>query len=385
MKKKFILTVALLSMIAATAACTNSKQEPVPTPSYEITSTPAPTDTPTPTPTPTATNTPTPTPSPIPLIVTNEKNNTIVFLSDYKGIKLEPVTDEALNDRIKEELSNYSEEVEVDRPAQLGDTVLIYFVGTIDGVPFEGGTYEDWLGYELVLGSGTFIDGFEDQLVGVKKDDVVNVIVTFPEDYQAEELRGKEANFKVTVNFVIENRLPELTDEFVKDNLNYDSVSAYKEALLDALTEQSYNDQIADFLIKNFRIENLVDQEFTDYSDEMYYYYYKKAAYASAILKADINDILYYYFGVPSLEALRQVSDLTASTRVPFEHILRAISIYEKMEISDEEFNTWVDANRSDYGYETSEEFVSDYGDQKLRDTAMIEKVYNFLLDNAVK
>ncbi|MCR5585568.1 MAG: FKBP-type peptidyl-prolyl cis-trans isomerase [Lachnospiraceae bacterium] len=382
MKKKFVLSIALFSMIAAFSSCSGSKEpEQVPDTPVEVTATSTPTNTPT----PTATDTPTPTPSPIPLIVTDEKSNTIVFLSDYKGIKLEPVTDEALAERINEDLSNYSEEIEVERPAQLGDTVLIYFVGTVDGVPFAGGSYESGMGYELVLGSGKFINGFEDQLVGAKVDDVVDVVVTFPENYQSEELRGKEAHFKVTVNFILENRLPELTDEFVKENLNYENVAAYKEAVLDALTEKSYNDQIVDHLIKNFRIENLQDQAFTDFSDEMYYYYYKKAAYASAILKKDINDILYYYFGVPSLEALRQVSDQTASVRVPFEHILKAISIYENMELSEEEFFAWLDANHSDYGYDTSEDFVNDYGRQKLYDSAMTDKVYNFLLDNAIK
>lgn len=383
MKKKFTLTLVLLFLAASFAACSGSDSKPLPTPEVQATLTP--TFTPTPTSTPTATNTPTPTPSPIPLITTDEKTNTIVFLSDYKGIRLEPVSDDELNKAINEHLMNFAEEVEVDRPAKMGDIVLIYFVGTIDGVPFEGGTYNSGSGYELTLGSHSFIDNFEEQLVGAKEDDVVTVNVTFPENYHAEELRGKQASFEVTVIYVLENKLPELTDEFVQENLEFDSVSAFKEALLDKLTEESYNDQLLAYLLDNFRIENLSDDELKEFSDNMYNYYYKQAAVYAAFNNADINDVLYYYFGVPDLDTLREISDLTASTHVPFNHILKAIGIYEGIEITDEVLNSWIEANKEDYGYTDAEAFLEDYGKETLVETALIDKVHAFLLDNAVK
>ncbi len=375
MKKTFI-TLLLFSSLAFLNACTAPGNNNNVTPSVQPTVEVLPTDTPTPT--------FTPTPSPIPEIVTDEKLNTTVFLSEYKGIKLNPVSDADIDSQIDNILSNYATNVSVDRAAELGDTLLIYFVGKIDGVPFENGSYEEAPGYELILGSGSFIDGFEEQLVGSKAGDKVSVNVTFPENY-SEGLSGKAAVFDVTVNSVMEYKMPELTDEFVKTNFDFETAVDFIASIKKQMTDDSYNEQIINYLVDNIKIENLSDDELKAYSDNMYNFYYDKANSYATFLQTDISNVLLYYYGLPSVEALREVSDLTASTSVRFKHIVKAISSHEGMFISDEEFSGWVDANHENYGFASSDEMLQQYDKNSVLDFILADKVYDFLLDNSVK
>ena len=141
-----------------------------------------------------------------------------IELGEYKGVKVPAsdvtVSDEELDAEITRLQEGQAELVLVDAPAKNGDTVVIDFVGSVDGVEFDGGKGEN---YSLELGSGSFIPGFEDQLVGAKAEDVVNVNVTFPEEYQAADLAGKDALFVVTVHEVKAKEVPALDDEFAKD------------------------------------------------------------------------------------------------------------------------------------------------------------------------
>ena len=379
MKKKII--IALITTLTASMlyACGNEKVTET-----SVTPTPAVSATDTPAPTPTATNTPTPTNTPIPIIVTNDKYNTTVFLGDYKGIKVSYATKEEIEEKIKENLEPYYSEVEVDRPAQAGDLLLIYFVGTIDGVPFDGGTYEEGMGYELVLGSGSFIDGFEEQLVGTKAGEVKDVNVTFPENYGVDELNGKAAVFKVTVNDVLEYQYPELTDEFVKEYFDVDTVEEYRKSVEEELNKNGLTDQINNYLFTNFRLENLSDEELKAYSDNMFNFYYKQAAVYAAYLNEDLNRMLYYYFGVPSLDELRRICDFVADNNVRLRHYLVAIAKNEGFEVTDDELNAWMEENKEDYGYNSLEEFLTSYDKEEIRDTILMDRVSDFLLSNAV-
>ena len=141
-----------------------------------------------------------------------------VTLGEYKGLTAERASVSVLKKEVKEELDRMAKRMArietVERKAKKGDTVLIDFEGSVDGVPFSGGAAEN---QDLELGSGTFIPGFEDQLIGCSAGDVKDVEVTFPEDYHAEELKGKNAVFHCTVHAVKETILPKLDDEFAKD------------------------------------------------------------------------------------------------------------------------------------------------------------------------
>ena len=163
-----------------------------------------------------------------------------VTLGDYKGVEVPKteinVTDEDVDAEIKKEQEKNSRTINVeDRGAQLQDVVTIDFEGSVDGVPFDGGQATE---YPLTLGSNTFIPGFEDQLVGAKVGDDVDVKVTFPEEYQAKELAGKEAVFKCAVKKIEAKELPELDDDFAKDVSEFDTLAEYKEHVKTNLVER---------------------------------------------------------------------------------------------------------------------------------------------------
>jgi trigger factor len=167
-----------------------------------------------------------------------------VTLGDYKGVEVPKteitVTDEDVDAEIKKEQEKNSRTINVeDRGAQLQDVVTIDFEGSVDGVPFDGGQATE---YPLTLGSNTFIPGFEDQLVGAKVGDDVYVKVTFPEEYQAKELAGKEAIFKCAVKKIEAKELPELDDDFAKDVSEFDTLAEYKEHIKTNLVERKENE-----------------------------------------------------------------------------------------------------------------------------------------------
>lgn len=167
-----------------------------------------------------------------------------VELGEYKGTEINKLTYDVTDDDINKELEEMQDKnsrlVSVDdAQAKNMDTVIIDFEGFLDGEPFEGGKAEN---YSLVLGSKTFIPGFEDQLIGVTKGEEKEVNVTFPEDYQAEELSGKDVVFKVKVNEIKVKELPELDDEFVKDVSEFDTLEELKSDLKDKIQKRKLNE-----------------------------------------------------------------------------------------------------------------------------------------------
>ena len=167
-----------------------------------------------------------------------------VTLGDYKGVEVPKteitVTDEDVEAELKKEQEKNSRTISVeDRAAQLNDIVTIDFEGSVDGVPFDGGQATE---YPLTLGSNTFIPGFEEQLVGAKVGDDVDVKVTFPEEYQAKELAGKEAIFKCAVKKIEAKELPELDDDFAKDVSEFDTLAEYKEHVKTNLEDKKANE-----------------------------------------------------------------------------------------------------------------------------------------------
>ncbi len=387
MKKKLSALILTITAFAAFSACSNSMVDipsvPTPTNAFFATATPSPVPTATGTPTPTFTPSPTPTPTDIPIIVTDEINNTSVFLGDYKGLVLNPVTDAEVEEKINSVLLDYAFDTEVDRPTQQGDIVYISFIGKIDGEEFEGGSYTEEGGYSLTLGSGTFIDGFESQLIGKNAGDTVNVSVTFPADYVSVDLQNKSADFEVTILSVYELIPAELTDEFVSRNFDFDTVEAYKANIKAELSASSYEDQILE-LLSDTRIENLPESEITAYSDKMYNYYYNCALLYSAYLNIDVNTALYYYFGIESPEILRQMTDAIAPTQIKYNHIYKAIAINENIPISDDEMNAWVDEHLGEFGFSNREGFIGAYGKEYARSLYINETVYNMILENAI-
>jgi len=181
----------------------------------------------------------------------------VVTLGEYKGLKFEKLSDEVLPQALDLEITKLLEQnaelvLKEEGALENGDTAIFDFEGSVDSVPFEGGKAEN---YELLIGSGQFIPGFEVQMLGMKLDEVKNLDVKFPEDYQAENLRGKDAVFKVTLHEMKRKELPELTDEFVND-LEKEGIKTVEELKADALTK------LKDQLIlknKNSRIDYAIN------------------------------------------------------------------------------------------------------------------------------
>ena len=193
-----------------------------------------------------------------------------VSIDGYKGIevtkKSDEVTDEDVDAEVKKVQERNSRLVSVeDRPSENGDTVVIDFEGFVDGVPFEGGKSE---GYSIELGSKQFIPGFEEQLVGHNVEDSFDITVTFPEDYQAEELKGKEAVFKIKLHDIKKKELPEIDDEFVKDVSEFDTLDAYKADLKDKLQKNKTKEVEND--VENQIIDKLVELVQADIPEAMY-------------------------------------------------------------------------------------------------------------------
>jgi trigger factor len=166
-----------------------------------------------------------------------------IKLGKYKGVEVEKiaveVTEDEVNEAIERERQNAARIVSVDRAVQNGDTVTIDFEGFVDGVAFEGGKGEN---YNLEIGSHSFIDTFEDQIIGKNKDDEFEVNVTFPAEYQAAELAGKPAVFKVKIHEIKEKQLAELDDDFASDVSSYDTFAEYKESVKKNLTDKKEHD-----------------------------------------------------------------------------------------------------------------------------------------------
>lgn len=199
-----------------------------------------------------------------------------VTLGQYKGLNVEKkavkVTAKQVDDAVAAEQEKQARFVDVDKAAESGDTVLIDYVGTVDGVKFDGGSAED---YELTLGSNTFIPGFEDQLIGTKAGEQKDVKVTFPEEYHAENLKGKEAVFACTVKAVRVKELPAIDDEFAKEVSEFDTLADYKADLKAKLVEQEtrkaereYEDNLIEKIVEGSSVE-IPDAMIAQEADEM--------------------------------------------------------------------------------------------------------------------
>ena len=261
-----------------------------------------------------------------------------VKLGEYKGIKLPKieynVTDEDVEKRIKAELSQSARSVPTDKPAENGNITVIDYVGTVDGVEFEGGKGQK---YELKLGSNTFIPGFEDGLIGAVKGEERDVKVKFPEDYHAENLKGKDAVFHVTVQDVLVEEVPELTEEWVKERGRYESVEEYRAGVrstLEANAEARQRNDRIDAVMRKVTenaecdvpepiVKAEVDRMYHEFEQQM-------AAYG-------MNPEDYLKYSNSSVEQFREERREPAARNIKMRQVMRAIIKAEGIEVSDEE------------------------------------------------
>ncbi|OCA12523.1 trigger factor [Mammaliicoccus sciuri] len=260
-----------------------------------------------------------------------------VELGDYKGLSIEKqdreVTDEEFNQAIEDAVSRQAELTVKEGEIAEGDVVNINFDGYVDGEAFEGGQAE---GYDLEIGSGSFIPGFEEQLIGLKANDSKDVVVTFPEEYHAEELAGKEANFKCEVNEVKSKEIPELDDELAQElDESVSTVDEYKEKLRKDLEEAKVNQ--AEATEKEEAITKATDNAKVDIPEAMINTELDRMMqeFEQRISQQGLNLELYYQFSGQSEEELKAQMKEDAEKRVKTNLTLRAIADAENIEVSD--------------------------------------------------
>ena len=309
-------------------------------------------------------------------------------VKDYVGVEIEKVdaevTDEDIENEINDMAKRNSRMVEVDRPAQDGDTVLIDYEGWIGDNQFEGGTAER---QPLKLGSGTFIPGFEEQLVGAVKDEERDVKVTFPEEYQAEELAGKEAVFKCRVHEIKEQELPEINDEFVKDVSEFDTMDELKEDTRRKLEEMKQ--KRAEDTMKNSVIEAVYEANEIDVPDPMVEQELDNMIREfDQQLRAQGMDINTYfqYIGKDPSEFRTEMKD-EAFKKTKTRMIVSWIAEHEDFEVSDEEVSTEIENMAAQYGLE-KDKLVEMLGEDNLgmiKGDLKVRKAVDYMYDNAVK
>ncbi|WP_395323084.1 trigger factor [Levilactobacillus parabrevis] len=309
-----------------------------------------------------------------------------VKLGDYKGLSVTKQNTRVYQKDIDAELEKQRQQqaelvLKEDEAAAKGDTVVIDFDGYVDGKQFDGGKADN---YSLELGSNSFIPGFEDQLVGHKAGDDVDVKVTFPKDYQAEDLRDKEATFKVTLHEVKEKQLPELDDEFAKDvDEDVDSLEELQAKTKDSLKEQKT--QAAHDAIEDEAISEAVDNaEIADIPEAMLKDDINRQMdqYLANMQQQGIEPKMYFQLTGTTEDDLRKQFTDGAEKRVKTNLVLEAVVAAEKIEPSEDEISAEVKDLAGQYGMEESA-VRSALSDDMLKHDIAIKSAVDLIADSA--
>ena len=305
-----------------------------------------------------------------------------VTIGEYKGLALTNVSQATVDEEIQAMLEYYTELVEVERAAKEGDTVNIDYVGLLDGVAFEGGTAE---GADLKLGSNSYIDGFEDGLIGATAGEKRDLNLTFPENYGKEELNGKAVVFQVTVNAVKEDKVPELTDAFVAEKYpEYTTVAEYTEALREAMNEESYYEQVTEQLMGSSEVEKYNEEEVAERKELLIAEYKSYAEYYGSYYGLDTETAIMYFLGFESMEAFEEEMGNYAYEVEKNSMIINEIAAKENIEVTDADYDEKVGEMAEYYGYEDVAAFEEANGKDLIMDSILSEKVVDFIIENAV-
>ncbi|MBO4900128.1 MAG: trigger factor [Lachnospiraceae bacterium] len=310
-----------------------------------------------------------------------------VKLGEYKGVTIDKVnvevTDEDVADALEKERNKNARTIEVtDRAVEDGDTVLLDFEGFVDGVAFEGGKGSD---HSLKIGSGTFIPGFEDQLIGAKIGEECEVNVTFPEDYHAEDLAGKEAVFKCMVNEIKTEELPELDDEFASEVSEFETLDEYKAFLKGELEERKKKEaqdakeeaaiaaavENAEIEIPGPMLEAQKERMIDEFAQQLMYQGMSFEQYSK-------------FTGATKQQMMDQVEP-QAETRIRTRLVLEAVAEAEKLEASDAEYDEELKTMAEAYGRDVEEirKDMTEEVEKMIKDDLKVRAAAKFLADNA--
>ena len=311
-----------------------------------------------------------------------------VKLGQYKGIAVPKadytVSDEDVDKALEAERENQARFVDVDRPAENGDRVLLDYSGSVDGEKFDGGTAED---QTLVLGSNTFIPGFEDQLVGAVAGESRDVNVTFPTEYHAEHLAGKAAVFACTVKAVQKKELPEIDDEFIGDISEFETVDAWKADKKEKMLAEKK--QSLDNMRENLAIKGACDNATVDIPDCMIE---RQVDYMMQDLKYRLSgsglDMDTYMKYLNTTEAdMRKNYRTEAEARVKMQLVIDAVAKAENIEATDEEIEEEIKkyAEQGGTDVETFKKQLSQGDREYLADRVTVDKTVKLITDSAVE
>ena len=312
-----------------------------------------------------------------------------VTLGEYKGLKVDKVsnrvTTKEVDAKLEEEQKKNARTVAVeDRAVQDGDEVVLDFEGFVDGVAFEGGKGEN---YPLTIGSGSFIPGFEEQLIGVEAEKEVEVNVTFPEEYHSEDLAGKAAVFKCTVHEIKVKELPELDDEFAAEVSEFDTLEEYKADIKAKIKEQKIEegkrqkeDQAVEKAVANATMEipeAMIDTQVNQMAQE----------FAQRIQSQGLSMEQYFQFTGMTADKMKEELKPQAVKRIETRLVLEAIAKAEGIEITDEKLDEELAKMAESYQMEVEKlkEYMGEYEKQQMKEDMAVQEAVTFLVENAVE
>ena len=310
-----------------------------------------------------------------------------VTLGDYKGVEVPKteinVTDEDVDAEIRKEQEKNSRTINVeDRGAQLQDVVTIDFEGSVDGVPFDGGQATE---YPLTLGSNTFIPGFEDQLVGAKVGDDVDVKVTFPEEYQAKELAGKEAIFKCAVKKIEAKELPELDDDFAKDVSEFDTLTEYKEHIKTNLVERKENE--AKRAKEDAAVDKAIENAQMDIPDAMLQTQCRQMLddFSRRMQSQGLSMDQYFQFTGMTADKMMEDMKPQALKRIQTRLVLEKVAEVENIQPTEEEVNEEISKMAEAYKMEADKlkELLGERELEQMKKDMAVQKAVTVIADAA--
>ena len=312
-----------------------------------------------------------------------------VTLGEYKGLKVEKtvveVTDEEVEAKVQAEAEKNARTITVeDRAVENGDDVILDFEGFVDGVAFEGGKGEN---YPLTIGSGSFIPGFDEQLVGAEAGKEVEVNVTFPEEYHAENLAGKEAVFKCTVHEIKAKELPEIDDEFAAEVSEFDTLEEYKADVRAKLVEQKEaeaknkkEDQVVEAAVANATMElpeAMIDTQVRQMADD----------FAQRMQSQGLSMEQYFQFtGMTAAQMLAEMRP-QAVKNIETRLVLEAVAKAENIEITEEKIDAEIAKMAELYKMEADKlkQFMGEAEKEQMKKDMAVQEAVAFLVDNAVE
>ena len=363
MKKKWILTLVLAGVLALTAACGNKKDEKQDSAKNEASA------------------------------ESEEHKSKVVKLGNYKGVKAEAVSTEVTEDEIQAEIDALlafypaTKPVEGKTVIEEGDTVNIDFVGRMDGETFEGGSSQDQ-GYDLTIGSGSFIAGIEEGLVGKEIGNTYELNLTFPDPYKPNpDFSGKDVVFEVTVYSIVEYMDAEWTDEFVQKYTSYDSIDAYKEGTRAELENEKIQNKPSEWQYQVFQaIAEDSEFEFDETELEglktnIVQEYQMYASFSGM----ELADFLQYYMNGISEDEFEQRAMEQAENQLKIQLVIDAVSAAEGISLTEEEYQEGLKGLAEEYGAESPEAFEEQYGREAIEDGLLYDKTVDFVVGQAVE